>query len=244
MGDMFTENWDAFEEAVNEDKAKGEFTGPLTANSSEEEINEYFDKYGKYLTAPDLVGGTIDINLDFPDEYGGTYTVSTKIDESMLTEDTSDLISIDPISAELDEYGLKEKMVVDSYAIGATGFRVHGTWEDETDWNEYIKYCDDNGIESSGDLKIRAWDDLGNNYLLILANNPDGTFDADLYDLAHGLEQFSIQDGVNYCSEWADNMTTLTFAIEKCLWVTDENGNDIINSAEIVSDTVTINIPQ
>ena len=180
MGNMFTKNWSEFENAINEAKANGTFTGPLTADASKEEIDEFTEKYGVYLKAPELVGGTIDISLELPKEYGGTYTVSTKIDESMLVEDTSNLISIDPISAELDEYGLKEKMVIDSYAIGATGFRAHGTWEYNTDWNELNKYCEDNGIEASGDLKIRAWDDLGNYYLLILANNSDGTFYADL----------------------------------------------------------------
>ena len=78
---------------------------------------------------------------------------------------------------------------------------------------------------------------------MIMTNNDDGTYSADLYDNAVGLQRFSKEDGIAYKSEWADDMTQLSFAIQKRVGIQDASGNDEY-IAELVSETRTIDIPQ
>ena len=141
--------------------------------------------------------------------------------------------------------------------MGATGFQLHGTYVSEEDWDVIHKKCEETGGEYSASLRIRAWDDLGNTYLMLLTNYPgngstkttpygDGVvdnFDASLYDSAFGLEQFSKGAGINYCSQWADGISQITFAIEKEVWIQDADRNDTI-TVELVSDPVTVTLPK
>jgi hypothetical protein len=81
---------------------------------------------------------------------------------------------------------------------------------------------------------------------LIQCGSPDGTperYVATLYDNATGLKQFSLDDGVDYKSEWDDNMTQLSFAVQRRVWIKDSSGNET-KTCELVSDTRTIDIPQ
>ena len=247
MGNMFEDNIKALEE-YNESNGNE----PLTVNSTQEEIDAHFAEIEQFLEAPDYASGTIQIDLEFPEELGGMYSFTTDIDDYIVDED-KEIISIDPIVGESDMYGDKQKMTVDSYSIGATGFQVYGTfdcnWFDPSIkeyWENFSAECEKAGVEVSIDLDVVAWDDLGNKYLLIQCGSPDGTSDryvAPLYDNATGLKQFSLDDGVDYKSEWDDNMTQLSFAVQRRVWIKDSSGNET-KTCELVSDTRTIDIPQ
>ena len=237
MGNSFEDNIKAIEEYNKTSGVK-----PLTANSTDEEIDARFEAIQQYLENPDYTSGTIEIDIEFTEELGGVYKFTTDIDDYVVEED-KEYITIEPIKGELDIYGMKEMMTVDSYTIGATGFKISGRYEDNTDWNDYCAQCEEAGIEACGNLTVRAWDDLGNTYLMIMTNNDDGTYSADLYDNAVGLQRFSKEDGIAYKSEWADDMTQLSFAIQKRVGIQDASGNDEY-IAELVSETRTIDIPQ
>ncbi len=238
MGNMFEDNIKALEE-YNESNGQE----PLTVNSTQEEIDAHFAEIEQFLEAPDYASGTIQINLEFPEKLGGMYSFTTDIDDYIVDED-KEIISIDPIVGESDMYGDKQKMTVDSYSIGATGFQVYGTFD--CNWENFYDECEKAGVEASIDLNVVAWDDLGNKYLLIQCGSPDGTpehYVAPLYDNATGLKQFSLDDGVDYKSEWDDNMTQLSFAVQRRVWIKDSSGNET-KTCELVSDTRTIDIPQ
>ena len=238
MGNMFEDNIKALEEYNESNEHE-----PLTVNSTQEEIDAHFAEIEQFLEAPDYASGTIQIDLEFPEELGGMYSFTTDIDDYIVDED-KEIISIDPIVGESDMYGDKQKMTVDSYSIGATGFQVYGTFD--CNWETFYDECEKAGVEASIDLNVVAWDDLGNKYLLIQCGSPDGTperYVATLYDKATGLKQFSLDDGVDYKSEWDDNMTKLSFAVQRRVWTQDTSGNET-KTCELVSDTRTIDIPQ
>ena len=141
--------------------------------------------------------------------------------------------------------------------MGATGLQFHGTTVSQDDWDIINKTCEEQGIEYCGFLRIRAWDDLGNTYLLYMANEPgDGSekdtpygkapvdrFTASLYDKAPILEEFSKDTGITYSSEWADGISKITFVIEKVIDMQDADRN-ITTTVEEVTDPVTIELPQ
>lgn len=232
-------------------------SAPLTADSTKEEIDARMaaiEEYQKSL--PDPLNSPIEISIDLGKDYGETYTFTTKL-EGEFEDSEREHISVDGGSAEFDLDGMYESLTIDSYSMGATGFQLHGTYVSELDWDVIHKKCEETGGEYSASLRIRAWDDLGNTYLMLLTNYPgDGStkttpygdgvvdnFDASLYDSAFGLEQFSKGAGINYCSQWADGISQITFAIEKEVWIQDADRNDTI-TVELVSDPVTVTLPK
>jgi hypothetical protein len=232
-------------------------SAPLTADSTDEEIAARMaaiEEYQKSL--PDPLNSPIEISIDLGKDYGETYTFTTKLDGE-FEDSEREHISVNGGSAEFDLDGMYESLTIDSYSMGATGFQLHGTYVSESDWDVINKKCEETGGEYSASLRIRAWDDLGNTYLMMLANYPgDGStkttpygesvvdnFDAALYDHASGLEQFSKGAGIDYCSQWADGISQITFAIEKEVWIQDADRNDSI-TVELVSDPVTVTLPK
>ena len=203
---------------------------------------------------PDPLSAAIKVSIDLGEEYGGTYTFTSRL-QGDFAEGSHDRIAVNGGSAVLDLDGIYEELDIDAYSFGGTGLKLYGTGCNGTDWNVYNSACDEKGIEFSGCLRIRAWDDLGNTYLMLWRNVPgDGSkkstpngdaevygFVAEIYDYAFGLEQFGEAAGVNYSSEWADGISQITFAIEKEVVV---QGADRINhtTVELVSEPVTITL--
>lgn len=230
---------------------------PLTVDASQEEIDAWNKEWDEYeATLPDPLNSTIEINIDLGKDYGDTYTFITKMEGNY--EDTQrEIISVNGGSGEYDLDGMYEFMSIDGYSMGATGLQFHGTTVMQNDWEIINKTCEEKGIEYCGFLRIKAWDDLGNTYLLYMANEPgDGSekdtpygkapvdrFTASLYDKAPILEEFSKDTGITYSSEWADGISQITFVIEKAIDMQDADHNTT-TTVEPVSDPVTINLPQ
>ena len=232
-------------------------SAPLTADSTKEEIDARMaaiEEYQKSL--PDPLNSPIEISIDLGKDYGETYTFTTKL-EGEFEDSEREHISVDGGSAEFDIDGIYESLTIDSYSMGATGFQLHGSYVYTSDWDIINKKCEETGGEYSASLRIRAWDDLGNTYLMLLTNYPgDGStkttpygdgvvdnFDASLYDSAFGLEQFSKGAGIDYCSQWADGISQITFAIEKEVCIQDADRN-ITTTVELISDPVTVTLPK
>ncbi len=230
---------------------------PLAIDAPQEEVDAWNKEWEEYEnTLPDALNSTIEINIDLGKDYGGTYTFTTKMEGNY--EDTErEIISVNGGSGEYDLDGMYEFMSIDGYSMGATGLQFHGTTVMQNDWEIINKTCEEQGIEYCGFLRIRAWDDLGNTYLLYMTNEPgDGSekdtpygkapvdrFTASLYDKAPILEAFSEETGITYSSEWADGISKITFVIEKVIDMQDADRNNT-TTVEDVSDPVTIELPQ
>lgn len=245
------------ESGVSDGNLVYEESRPLTDDSTQEEIDARMaaiDEYQKSL--PDPLNSPIEISIDLGKDYGETYTFTTKL-EGEFEDSEREHISVDGGSAEFDLDGMYESLTIDSYSMGATGFQLHGSCVYTSDWDIINKKCEETGGEYSASLRIRAWDDLGNTYLMLLTNYPgDGStkttpycegvvnnFDASLYDNAFGLEQFSKGAGIDYCSQWADGISQITFAIEKEVCIQDADRN-ITTTVELISDPVTVTLPK
>ncbi|SNU08611.1 hypothetical protein SAMN06297422_11944 [Lachnospiraceae bacterium] len=230
---------------------------PLTADAPQEEFDAWFKEWEEYeKTLPDPLNSTIEVSIDLGKDYGDTYTFTTKL-EGNYEESDRELISVNGGSGEYTLDGIYEYMSIDSYSMGATGLQFHGTTICKDDWDIINKTCEEQGIEYCGFLRIKAWDDLGNTYLMYMCNEPgDGSekdtpygkapvdrFFAPLYDNAIALETFSKETGITYSSEWADGISQITFAIEKVIDMDDADGKST-TTVELVSEPVTINIPQ
>ena len=210
------------------------------------------DGYKKDL--PDPLKSTIKVIIDLGEDYGGTYTFTTRL-EGEFGEGSHERIAINGGSAELDLDGIYETLDIKAYSIGGTGLKLYGDVCNGTDWNVYTGACDEKNIEFSACLRIRAWDDLGNTYLMLWYNVPgDGSkkttpygetdvdgFVAEIYDNAFGLKQFGEEAGINYSSEWADGISQITFAIEKEVSVQDADRRNR-TAVELVSDPVTVTL--
>ena len=230
---------------------------PLTADAPQEEFDEWFREWEEYeKTLPDPLNSTIEINIDLGKDYGDTYTFTTKL-EGNYEDSERELISVNGGSAEYDLDGMYESVSIDSYSMGATGLQFHGTVVFKDDWDIINKTCEEKNIEYCAFLRIRAWDDLGNTYLMYWANEPgDGSekdtpygkapvdrFTASLYNKATILDDISKETGITYSSEWADGISQITFAIEKAIDMQDADGNNT-TTVELVSDPVTIDLPK
>ncbi len=261
---MSTDTTQAFMEGNDPNAPKRET--PITANSSEEEVEDWANEWQEYkATLPDPLDSKITFDIDLGKHFGGKYTFTTKLDGEY--EDTeNERIAIDGGSGELDIYGTHETMTIDSYSIGANGLVLYGSSTDETDWDEVTRLDEEEGIEYCTFLRIRCWDDLGNTYVMYQCGDPDevveekthddikndedgfsfslsGRFSAPLYDNASALPRLSEEAGVNYCSQWADGISTITFAIEKVIEVEDKNkGREVTTTVELISDPVTIDL--
>ncbi len=257
---MATDTTQAFMEGNDPNAPKRET--PITANSSEEEVEDWANEWQEYMaTLPDPLNSQITFDIDLGKHYGGKYTFTTKLDGEY--EDTeNERIAIDGGSGELDFYGTHESMTIDSYSIGANGLVLYGTSSCEDDWDEIHRVDEEEGIEYCTFLRIRCWDDLGNTYVMYQCGDtseelqkqidecddefacfmPD-RFSAPLYDNASALPRLSEAAGVNYCSQWADGISTITFAIEKVIEVEDKNkGREVTTTVELISDPVTIDL--
>ena len=257
---MATDTTQAFMEGNDPNAPKRET--PITANSSEEEVEDWAKEWQEYkATLPDPLNSQITFDIDLGKHYGGKYTFTTKLDGEY--EDTeNERIAIDGGSGELDFYGTHESMTIDSYSIGANGLVLYGTSSCEEDWDEIKRVDEEEGIEYCTFLRIRCWDDLGNTYVMFQCGEtseelqkqidecddefacfmPD-RFSAPLYDNASALPRLSEAAGVNYCSQWADGISTITFAIEKVIEVEDKNkGREVTTTVELISDPVTIDL--
>ena len=106
------------------------------------------------------------------------------------------------------------------------------------------------------ELRIRAWDDLGNYYLLIpepgVCSVPDSetgtlTYDASEYvaklcDDAGNLAWQNEKSDIKYSSQWADGISQITFAIERFTRTEDGTTREVTITTELVSDPVTIDV--
>ena len=230
---------------------------PLTANASEEEIEEWKKEWEEYeKTLPDSLNSIIEVSIDLGEDYGDTYTFITKLDGN-FEDSQREMISVNGGSGEYNLDGVYEYMSIDSYSIGATGLQFHGECVYKDDWEIVNKTCEEQGIESCGFLRIKAWDDLGNTYLMYMCNEPgDGSetdtpygkapvdrFTAPLYEKASLLEEYGKVTGIDYSSEWADGISQITFVIEKVIDMQDASGENT-TTVEPVTEPVTINLPE
>lgn len=211
-----------------------------------------FDEYRKGL--PDPLSSTISIIIDLGAEYGGTYSFKTRLNGE-FSDGEHERICIDGGSAQMDLDGIYQDLEINAYSMGGSGFKLYGNESYITDWSLVNKICEEKNIEYAGSLRIRAWDDLGNTYLMLLrSERGDGSkkstpygvvnvdhFVAELYDNAFGLEQFGKEAGINYSSEWADGISEITFAIEKEVLLQDADRKDH-NSVELISEPVTVRL--
>ncbi|MBQ9866127.1 MAG: hypothetical protein IJM34_03830 [Lachnospiraceae bacterium] len=211
-----------------------------------------FEDYRKAL--PDPLDSTISIIIDLGAEYGGTYSFKTRL-SGEFAEGEHERISIDGGSAQMDLDGIYQDLEINAYSMGGSGFKLYGNETYITDWSLITKICEEQNIEYAASLRIRAWDDLGNTYLMLLrSEHGDGSkkstpygeanvdhFVAELYDNAFGLEQFGKEAGINYSSEWADGISEITFAIEKEVLLQDAD-RKAHNTVELISEPVTVKI--
>lgn len=241
--------------ATAEDEYAYSSSEPDDTSLREELIAARMQEFEEYKNGlPDPLSSAIKVIIDLGEEYGGTYTFTTRL-EGEFGEGSHERIAVNGGSAKLDLDGIYQELDIKAYSVGGTGLKLYGDSCDGTDWNVYVNACDEKNIEFSGCLRIRAWDDLGNTYLMLWHTVPGDRskkttsygeaevqgFVAEIYDNAFGLKQFGEEAGINYSSEWADGITQISFAIEKEVVVA---GADRINHAtvELVSEPVTITL--
>lgn len=216
-------------------------------------VDDFFENY--YASLPDPLNSTISIDLFLGDSIDETYTFETKLEGNYENGENA-RYDIDGGSATIEWYNQKESVSIDSYSIEANGLQLYGEHMKLFDWDTYYPEVEKNGLYSYEEsLQIRAWDDLGNNYLLTILPSDfiidpvtgeesiDTTyFTASLCSDGSSLEFYNNETGLNYCSEWADGISQITFAIEKFTCAEDGETREITSSVELISDPVTIDL--
>ena len=215
---------------------------------------EYFENY--YTSLPDPLNSTISFDLFLGNDLGGTYTFVTKLDGNYENGE-NERYSIDGGSAEIEWYGQKNSLSIDSYSIEANGLQFYGSYLKTEEYDAYEAEREKQGVFSyEEELRIRAWDDLGNYYLLIpepgVCSVPDSetgtlTYDASEYvaklcDEAGNLAWQNEKSDIKYSSEWADGISQITFAIERFTRTEDGTTRKVTITTELVSDPVTIDV--
>ena len=132
--------------------------------------------------------------------------------------------------------GFAETLNINQYAVTPNGLRLYGTATYDVD----------------GTLRVLAWDDLGNYYLMYKRSAVKGGMKEEMF---HGVPYdvvLNLYDGVyatdpvlanrDYKTRWDPDATEITFAIEKETAVWNDEMVWIGNEYEIVSDTVTVRL--
>ena len=217
-------------------------------------LDEYNEKYNASL--PDPFNSTISLDLNLGNDLGGTYTFVTKLD-GFFENGSNEVHTIDGGSAKIEWYGQTEELSIDSYSIEANGLQLYGSYGKTEDQDAYEAEREKQNLFSYNEnLRIRAWDDLGNTYLLIPEVGPyffidqvsgepvyDTTkFVATLLDNGSYLSWYNEATGMNYCSEWADDISQITFAIERYTQSEDIETREATSTVELISDPVTIDL--
>ena len=229
--------------------------GPDSLSAEDAQFEaDYFENY--YASLPDPLNSTISFDLFLGDDLGGTYTFVTKLDGN-YENGTNERYSIDGGKAEIEWYGQKKSLSIDSYSIEANGLQFYGSYLWDEDWDAYEAEKEKQGVFSYvEELRIRAWDDLGNYYLLIpepgscaIIDPETGeiTYDASEYvaslcDAGNDLSWQNEESDIKYSSQWADGISQITFAIERFTRTEDGTTREVTITTELVSDPVTIDV--
>ena len=135
--------------------------------------------------------------------------------------------------------------------------QFYGSYLWDEDWDAYEAEKEKQGVFSYvEELRIRAWDDLGNYYLLIpepgscaIIDPETGeiTYDASEYvaslcDAGNDLSWQNEESDIKYSSQWADGISQITFAIERFTRTEDGTTREVTITTELVSDPVTIDV--
>lgn len=232
---------------------------PFSELSEEESIEattKYDEALKKYEDAlPDPLSCTISFDLNFGKDLGGTYTFITRLGGSY--EDVeNDRIPIDEVSAEASYYNMHTSINITSYSVGANGIEFQGTCSEEGDINELYAKCEQDGMLSYfEELYIIATDDLGNSYLLYperdfsdeALDEDDETdpftpniFTASICDDGR-LPDYSKASGLNFKTNWASGVSSVTFQIAKFNETYDIN-HELEATFEYMTDPVTIDV--
>ncbi len=230
-------------------------SGPASLSAEEAEYEaDYFENY--YATLPDPLNSTISFDLFLGNDLGGTYTFVTKL-EGNYENGENERFSIDGGNAEIEWCGQKTSLSIDSYSIEANGLQLYGSYLKTDDQDAYEAAKEEMGVYSyEEELRIRAWDDLGNYYLLtpeagictyIDPETGEETYDASeftasLCDNASNLSWQNEVSDIHYSSQWAEGISQITFAIERHTRTEDGNTREITVTNELVSDPVTIDV--
>lgn len=265
-----TENSLLMEVAINTESTKALVTGTdpdypvieydpkIGPDSVSEEDRKKEEEYCKnyYASLPDPLNSPISINLFLGEDLGGTYTFETKLEGNFENGENA-RYDIDGGSATIEWYGQKESISIDSYSIEANGLQLYGDISKEDDWDAYEAEVEKQDVFSYEEyLMIRAWDDLGNNYLLLVEPGVYVAFDSETGSECYDFDRFTAtlcnrggdlswykeESGIDYCYEWADGISQITFAIEKYTCTEDGQTREVTTTHELVSDPVTIDL--
>lgn len=148
---------------------------------------------------------------------------------------------------EIDGECYDEKWTLNRYAITPNGLKIDATIEETRDYPDFSYEKD--GYDVTDMMRILAWDDLGNYYLMYPRSKDYNSDDRrasyharfNLYDGAAAT-----QEGLknrDYKLVWDENASTVTFVIEKVMEKWDKNTKLYVGADyEFVSEPYTIKL--
>ena len=230
-------------------------TGPASLSQEDyEKQAEYMDNY--YASLPDPLNSSISLDIFLGGDLGENYSFVTSL-EGNYESGENETHEFDGGSATIEWYGQKQSVTIDSYSIEANGLQVYGEYTEEPDEAAYETELANQGLFAyDEELRIRAWDDLGNTYLLEIDPGPasyidpvtgygiydTSTFVASICDDGYALGWYKEVTGIEYSSQWADGISQITIAIERFTRSEDGTTREVTATCELVSDPVTIDL--
>ena len=230
-------------------------TGPASLSQEDyEKQAEYMDNY--YASLPDPLNSSISLDIFLGGDLGENYSFVTSL-EGNYESGENETHEFNGGSATIEWYGQKESVTINSYSIEANGLQVYGDYFKELDQAAYDTELANQGLFAyDEELRIRAWDDLGNTYLLkiepgnYMSVDPvtgyetydTSTFVASICDDGYELGWYKEVTGIEYSSQWADGISQITIAIERFTRSEDGTTREVTATCELVSDPVTIDL--
>ena len=192
--------------------------------------------------------------------YLKTYNVQIELPEFETIEEPEAETKDISIKSEVENYGATSSIAIDKYSVGVHGLKLFGKYDWETEGKTYDDAADRRAADgvclATVYHRVRAWDDLGNSYILYprgiefledasksKSNEDEFSFYEPTYYVWH-IRNNNTDALDNYTPGWDPNATKLTFVVEKESFTEygeeHDEGNFLPEEYEYVMDPITI----